>query len=115
MAAGSITTQVVPSAGLTVTTTTPTATDGDTCQTGGGMFYLVNNTSGSSVTVTLTTPGVVDGNLAIADRTVGAAANGVTLIPLKDLYRDPSTGRATVTCATNVGVKVAVIRVPVTA
>jgi hypothetical protein len=112
MAAGSITTQVVPHAGLTVTTTTPTATDGDTCQTGGGVFYLVNNTSGSSVTVTCTTPGTVDGNLAVADRTVGAAANSITLIPMIDLYRDPATGRALVTCATTTGVKVAVIRVP---
>lgn len=111
MAAGSITTQVVPNTGLTVTTTTPTATDGDTCQTGAGVFYLVNNTSGSSVTVTLTTPGTVDG-LAIADRTVGAAATAVSLVPLTDLYRDPATGRALVTCSTTTGVKVAVIRVP---
>jgi hypothetical protein len=111
MAAGSITTQVVPHAGLTITTTTPTATDGDTCQTGGGVFYLINNTSGSAVTVTCTTPGTVDG-LAITDRTVSAAANSITLIPMIDLYRDPSTGRATVTCATTTGVKVAVIRVP---
>lgn len=111
MAAGSLTTQVAANTGLTVTTTTPTATDGDTCQTGAGTFYLVNNTSGSSVTVTLATPGTVDG-LAIADRTVGAGAGAITLIPLADLYRDPSTGRGLVTCATTTGVKVAVIRVP---
>lgn len=111
MAAGSITTQVVPHAGLTVTTASPTATDGDTCQTGGGVFYLVNNASGSTVTVTCTTPGTVDGSLTIADRTVSAAANSITLIPMIDLYRDPSTGRALVTCSSTTNVTVAVIRV----
>lgn len=111
MAAGSITTQVVPNAGLTISTTTPTATDGDTCQTGSGLFYLVNNTSGSAVTVTAATPGTVDG-LAIADRTASASANAISLLPLIDLYRDPDTGKATITCSTTTGVKVAVIKVP---
>lgn len=111
MAAGSLTTQVVPNAGLAITTSTPTATDGDTCQTGPGIFYYVNNGSGSSITVTLTTPGTVDG-LAISDRSVTVAASATTLIPLTNLYRDPTTGKATVTCSSTSSVKVAVIKVP---
>lgn len=112
MAAGSITTQTVPHTGLTISTGTPTATDGDTCQTGSGVFYYVNNGSGASVTVTLITPGTVDGDLAIADRTVTVASGATALIPLTSLYRDPATGRALVTCSATSSVAVAVIRVP---
>jgi hypothetical protein len=111
MAAGSLTTQVVPHAGLALATSTPTATDGDTCQTGSGIFYYVNNTSASSVTVTLATPGTVDG-LAVADRTVTVAASATTLIPLIALYRNPANGRALVTCSPTPSVKVAVVAVP---
>jgi len=111
MAAGSLTTQVVSNAGLAITTSTPTATDGDRCQTGAGVFYYVNNGSGSSINVTLTTPGTVEG-LAVADRVVAVANAATTLIPLADLYRDPATGRALVTCSATSTVKVAVLRVP---
>jgi hypothetical protein len=112
VAAGSLTTQVVPNTGLAITTSTPTATDGDTCATGAGVFLYVSNTSGSSINVTLATPGTVDGDLAIADRTVAVANSATTLIPLTSLYRNPATGRALVTCSATTGVAVAVLRVP---
>jgi hypothetical protein len=83
---------------------------GDTCVTGSDVRLYVKNGSGSSVTVTLATPGTVDGDLAIADRTVTVAAGATTAIPMTDLYRNPSTGVASITYSAVTTVTVAVVR-----
>lgn len=109
-------TNVVSHAGLRVDnllTGSPAAPGGDTCQTGRGVFLLVRNTSGASMTVTLATPGTVDGDLAIADRTFTVAATtGESCIPVPDLYRNPTTGRAAITYSLATSVFVCVVRVP---
>jgi hypothetical protein len=109
-------TNVVPNTGLRVdnlTGTTPNV-GGDDCATGQGVFLLVKNTSGGALTVTLATPQVVDGDLTVSDRTFTVAATtGQSVIPVPDLYRSPSTGRAAITYPGGVtGLTVAVVRVP---
>jgi hypothetical protein len=64
-------------------------------------------------TVTVATPQVIDGDLAVADRTFTiAATTGQHVIPVPDLYRDPSTGRAAITYDDATGLEVCVVRVP---
>lgn len=105
-----LTTQTAALAGLSVSYASAAA-GGDQCATGQGLVLLVDNGDASSHTVTLATPGTVDG-LAIADRTVTVAAGATAVIPLNDIYRDPSTGRASLTYDGVTSVKVAVVRVP---
>lgn len=79
---------------------------GDECITGPGIFLVVRNTDASSKTVTLATPQVVDGDLAVADRTFTiAATTGMSVIPVPHLYRG-TNGRAAITysAVTNVTV-----------
>jgi hypothetical protein len=111
-----LTTNVAPNLGLRVdnlTGITPNA-GGDDCQTGEGVFLLVKNTSAGALTVTLATPQVIDGDLAVADRTFTiAATTGQSVIPVPDLYRNPSTGRAAITYPGGItGLTVTVVRVP---
>lgn len=88
----------------------PASPGGDTCPTGSDVKLLVNNASGAPITVTLVTPGTVDGNLAITDRTVTVNAGKVEAIPVTDLYRNPSTGLASLTYSATATVTVAVMR-----
>lgn len=104
-----LTTQVIGQAGTTITFANATGS-GDQSATGDGVMLLVKNGAGSSITVTLTTPGVVDGDLAIADRTFTVAAGATGGIPVTDRYRDPATGLATITYSSATTVTVAVIR-----
>lgn len=109
-----LTTNVVGNTGLRVDNAfVAAAGGGDDCTTGRGVFLLVKNTSGSAVTVTLATPQVVDGDLAVADREFTVAATtGEHCIPVPDLYRNPSTGRAAITYSAATDVTVCVVRVP---
>lgn len=113
-----LTTNAAPHQGLRVDSLLVAAnTGGDTAATGAGLFLLAQNTSGGSLTITIATPGVVDGDLAVADRTFTVAAtSGLSVIPLAAVYRDPATGRAAITYPGGVAagaLKVAVIRVPI--
>ena len=83
---------------------------GDDCATGVGVELAVKNGSGSSITVTLATPETVDGDLAVADRTVTVPAGGEMSIPITDRYRNPSTGRCAITYSAVTTVTVAVFR-----
>ncbi|MFD4258238.1 hypothetical protein ACFWR9_11555 [Streptomyces sp. NPDC058534] len=108
-----LTTNVVPLTGLRFDDLlTAAASGGDDCATGAGVLLVVQNTDAATKDVTLATPEVLDGDLAVADRTVTVAATtGLTVIPVTDRYRDPSTGRAALTYPGGVtGVKVCVIR-----
>jgi hypothetical protein len=109
-----LTTTVVPLQGSQMDAAlVAAAAGGDTASTGSGVFLVVKNADAGSHTVTLATPGTVDGDLAVADRTVTVAAGKTEFIPLTARYRDPSTGRAAVTYDGVTSVSVAVFRVPV--
>lgn len=72
--------QQMTSAGAAITLASA-AGGGDTADISNGRTFLwVKNGSASPITVTVTTPGVVDGDLAIADRTVTVANAGEKLI-----------------------------------
>ncbi|MFJ8140653.1 hypothetical protein [Streptomyces sp. NPDC096013] len=106
-----LSTQVPPLAGLAITFASAAA-GGDTCLTGAGVVLLVKNGDSASHTVTLVTPGTVNG-LAIADRPVPVAAGAMEAIPVTADYRDPSTGRASITYDAVTSMQVAVLRVNV--
>lgn len=88
---------------------------GDKAITGPGAYLEVKNGGGSAVTVTLATPGTVDGDLAVADRTVSVPAGGSRKVALPHLYRNPSDGLAAISYSAVTSVTVAVFRAPVTA
>jgi len=97
----SVTTQPVPLSGLALAHTAPNA-DGDIVDVVRGGFLSVINGGTGPITVTVQTPGLVDGDLAIADRTVTVPV-GTTpkLIPLtsakyKQPVGDANAGRALV-------------------
>lgn len=103
--------QAVPHAGLSPTYAAATA-GGDAAITGTGLVLHVKNGDTVAHTVTLVTPGTVDG-LAVTDRAVTVAGSGGDqYIPLLDLYRNPSTGLASITYDAVTSVTVAVLRVP---
>jgi hypothetical protein len=107
-----LTTHAVPLQGLQLDAQlAPATSGGDDCQTGAGIFLAVKNADASSHTVTLVTPGVVDGDLTVTDRTVTVAAAKIQFIPVTATYRNPSTGRASITYDAVTSVSVAVIRV----
>lgn len=91
----------------------PATVGGDTCATGAGVVLAVKNADAGSHTVTLATPGTVDGDLAVADRTITVAAGKTELIPVTARYRDPATGRAAITYDGVTSVSVGVFRVGV--
>ncbi|MGV9535013.1 hypothetical protein ACWEU6_21835 [Streptosporangium sandarakinum] len=107
-----LTTTVVPNTGLRIDNLfVAAAGGGDTCETGAGVELHVKNASGSSVTVTLAYPGKYDGDQTVSGRTFTVAAtSGHSVIPVRDIYRDPATGRAAISYSSATSVTVAVIR-----
>lgn len=107
-------TNVAPHGGLRVDNLlTPAAAGGDDAATGRGTFLLVRNSGAAARTVTLITPQVVDGDLEVADREFTIAANdGLQVVPLPDLYRNPATGRAAISYDSEADLSVCVVRVP---
>lgn len=109
-----LTTNAVPLTGLQLEDLlVPATSGGDTAATGAGLFLAVKNADSSSHTVTLATPETVDGDLAVADRTATVGAGKTRMVPLTARYRNPSTGRASITYDAVTSVSVAVVRVPV--
>lgn len=82
---------------------------GDTAPVGDGLSLHVYNGSASAVTVTVVTPGTIDG-LGVADAALSVPASGHGVIPLKYVYRDPTTGRANITYSAVASVNVAVLQ-----
>jgi hypothetical protein len=100
-------------AGLAVTPVfTAANAGGDTAPTGSGVFLLVKNT-GSSATVTLGYPNKYDGDQTVTGRSFTiAATTGESVIPLRDIYKDPATGVAAITYTGAGTLTVAVVAVP---
>ncbi len=111
-----LTTNVVPNTGLRIDNLFAAASGGgDTCETGAGIELHVKNGGGSPVTVTLAYPGKYDGDQTVSGRTfVVPITTGHTVIPVRDVYRDPATGRAAITYSGVTSVTVAVVRAVVT-
>jgi hypothetical protein len=105
-----LTTQVVPHAGLAPTFAAATS-GGDKAATGTGVAFAVKNGGGSSITITFAVPQTVD-SLAVTSRTVSVAAGAESYIPLPDLYKNSSDGLAHITYSAVTTVTVAVLRVP---
>lgn len=87
---------------------------GDTVVPGAGSFIHVKNGDASPTTVTLVTPGTVAG-LAVADQPVVIAAGAEAMVPVSSLYRDPATGRASITYSSVTSLTIASLRAPVAA
>jgi hypothetical protein len=86
---------------------------GNTAPTGGGVFLLVKNAAGSSITATMNYPKKYDGDQTLTGRVhTVPATTGEFFIPLRDEYRDPATGLASVTWSSATSVTVCVVAVP---
>ncbi len=111
-----LTTTVVPNTGLRIDNLfVAAAGGGDTCETGARVELHAKNTSGSPITITLAYPGKYDGDQTVSGRTfVVAATTGHSVIPVRDIYRDPATGRAAITYSGVTNLTVAVVRAVVT-
>ena len=114
-----LTTRVVPHAGLVLdraqASDYPAASaGGDACQTGAGVVLHVLNGDAASKTVTLNIPSAtkIDGDLTINNRAVVIAAGKDAIIPVPDLFADPTTGLASITYSAVTSVKVAALRIP---
>lgn len=108
---GTLTTNVIPHAGLVLAPGGFAAASGggDKAATGTGVVLIVKNGDTASHTVTLAVPETVD-SLAVVSRAVVIAAGDTGYIPLQDLYKDPVTGLASWTYDAVTAVTVAVIR-----
>lgn len=114
MAATALTKNSAGPTGLTVNDKYGSAdvTNGNTAQTGTGVFLLIKNT-GSSATATLAYPGKYDGDQTVAGRAFTiTATTGESVIPLRDVYRDPVTGLASITYSAGATLSVCVVAVP---
>lgn len=105
-----LTTQSITTTGLQPTYAAASA-GGDAMVADSTSFLHVKNGSGGSITVTLVTPATVDTNLAVADRAIAVAAGTDQMIAVPDsLYRDPTTGLASITYSGVTSLTVAAIR-----
>jgi hypothetical protein len=99
--------------GLRIDNLFQAAAAGDTAQTGTGVFLAVKNGSGSTVTVTVGYPSKYDGDQTVTGRAhTVPATTGEFLIPLRDVYRDPTTGVASISYSATTTVTVCVVAVP---
>lgn len=92
-----LTVQNIGSAVNGVAPTYAAATASDTVPGGPDVFIHVKNAHTVSTLVTIVTPEVVDGDLAVADRTVTVANATERMIPVPSRYNDSSNGLATIT------------------
>lgn len=111
-----LTTNVVPNTGLRIDNLFVAASGGgDTCATGAGVNLIVKNGAGSSMTVTLAYPTPYDGDQTVTGRTFTVpATSGEFVIPVRDVYRNSSTGVASISYSSATSVTVAVVRTQVT-
>lgn len=110
-----LTATVVPNAGLRIDTLFAAASGGgDTCPTGAGVNLIYKNGSGAPITVTLAYPGKYDGDQTVSGRTFSVpATTGEFVIPVRDIYKDPTTGVASITYSGVTTLTVACVRTQV--
>ena len=108
-------TNTVPITGLRFDTLLAAAAGGgDDCEAGAGVYLICKNLSGSPITVTLAVPELVDGDLVITSRAISVAATtGFSIIPITQRYRNPTTGRCSITYSGVTTFTVAVIKTAV--
>ncbi|WP_433415030.1 hypothetical protein ACQP1V_36255 [Microtetraspora malaysiensis] len=108
-------TNVVPNTGLRIDNLFVNASaGGDDCVAGPGVNLIVKNGAGTSVTVTLAYPQPYDGDQPVSGRTFTVpATSGEFVIPVRDVYRNPATGRASISYSAAASVTVAVVRTQV--
>lgn len=85
------------------------ASGGDLYPNDGSHIFLVMNSSGSSVTITLDVPKMVDGNLAVADRTFAIEGGGVGVITADPKVFNNADGRVAVSYSSTADISVAVL------
>jgi hypothetical protein len=102
--------QALPLSGLQPTYATA-AGGGDQAPVGEKLVLHVRNGDATAKTVTVATPGTV-GDLAVSDAQQVIPAAGAAFIPLKAVFRDPATGRASITYSAVTSVTVAVLQLP---
>lgn len=83
---------------------------GDRVPVGDGLFLLIRNGSGSSVTVTLDATGQAFNGTAVADTTVAVAAGAEAIVPLMRAYRSESDGLGGISYSSATSVTVAVVQ-----
>jgi hypothetical protein len=95
-----LTTQTIARSGL-APSYAAAAGGGDACETGDDVFLQVKNASGGAITVTLAVPssastvsGVTYGNTTVS---VPATTGDRMIGPISSIYKDPTTGLATIT------------------
>lgn len=100
--------QIVTSIGVAPTAYAASA-GGDTVPP--DTIVRVINGGASAITVTVVTPGVVDTDLAIADRTVSVPAGAARLLrPTRVPYANPATGKVDLTWSDTTSVTFEVIK-----
>lgn len=106
-----IVTQNIITTGLTATYAAASG-GGDRFQPGAGQVMHIKNGGGAPITATLVTPGLIDGDLAVANRDVVVANGADKFVALPDsLYRS-ADGLGDVTWSGVTSVTVAVLRSP---
>lgn len=95
--------EAATSSGLAPTARTPNVGTGDRVPQG---CLLMIKTTGTATTLGLVTAGTVDGDLAIADRSIVMPATGdrFVRVPTLDAYRDPADGLVGLTWTSATGV-----------
>lgn len=84
---------------------------GDTAPVGTHLLLLVRNDGTGPVTVTIATPATV-GGLAVGEATQTVPVGGHAVVPLRSVYRDPATGRASIAYSDATAAEVAVVQIP---
>lgn len=103
-----LTPQTIPVDGGLTPIPDPASAGGDEAPTGNGRILYVINVGAAGADVTVATPGTVKG-LDVQDVINTVAVGDVWLLPLTDVFRNPSTGRASVTYTDNTVFEVAVL------
>jgi hypothetical protein len=103
-----LSTEQVTSSGLEATPNAATPTTGDKVRP--GSILRVANGGVASSTVTMPTPQTVDGDLAVADRTVVVPNGEARFVFASEVYRNPADKLVTIVCAPATSVTIEVIK-----
>lgn len=112
MARGALSAQEILVTGLAGTYTDADDTNNHYFYNNGRCFVHVKNTSSASGDITFDTPGVVDGDLAVGQRTVSMTESAETFIgPFEPGIYNQTDGKVNVDVAISTSVSLAVFRI----